>query len=306
MKILYFNSSDITGGAAIAARRLAFGLEKKFNTKSYYFVGKKDSNEKNVFSIKNSFPGKVDDLLTKTENLIGSQYSFLPFSKKVILSRIKEVEPDIISLHNIHGGFFPINIIKDITRLAPTFWTFHDMWGITGHCSYSFECEKWKNGCGHCPDLSIYPKIYTDRTHALWEKKKELYAQSKFSVVTPSQWLADLSKKSPLLGSNQINLINNGIDLNLFSPQENSKLREDAGIPPTAKVIMFASASINDERKGGDLLLKALKLLNNPTKEKIYLLIIGKGGKNFTDDLKGFETISTGNVQGEKKDGRIL
>ena len=34
-----------------------------------------------------------------------------------------------------------------------------DAWLLSGHCAHSFDCERWRTGCGECPDLGIEPAI---------------------------------------------------------------------------------------------------------------------------------------------------
>ena len=53
-----------------------------------------------------------------------------------LVKKIKEISPDIIHLHNIHGYYINIKILFDYlaTVEIPVVWTFHDCWPITGHC----------------------------------------------------------------------------------------------------------------------------------------------------------------------------
>ena len=45
------------------------------------------------------------------------------------------------------------------------------MWSFTGHCAYSYDCERWKTGCGSCPYPDIYPAIRRDTTEWEWKLK---------------------------------------------------------------------------------------------------------------------------------------
>ena len=87
--------------------------------------------------------------------------------------------PDIIHGHNLHGEYFDLRALPWLSRKAPVVLTLHDSWLLTGHCAQSFECMRWKTGCGHCPDLTIYPDLRRDRTAYNWQRKKEVYAQSR-------------------------------------------------------------------------------------------------------------------------------
>lgn len=72
-----------------------------------------------------------------------------------------------------------------------------DQWLFTGHCSYSYECERWKTVCGKCPHLSEYPALKHDRTALLW-KLKQRYQFSRSNLVAPSKWIYGLAQQSPL------------------------------------------------------------------------------------------------------------
>ena len=83
------------------------------------------------------------------------------FSTQRLLRLIRRLEPDIVHLHNIHGYYLNLRIVRSLVKLGiPVVWTLHDGWPLTGRCAYLSGCDRWKNGCGHCPDLSYYPKTY--------------------------------------------------------------------------------------------------------------------------------------------------
>ena len=120
------------------------------------------------------------------------------------------------------------------------------MWPITGHCAHSFECERWKTGCGQCPDLSIYPAVKRDATAYNWRRKRDIYAQSRLYVATPSRWLMRKVEQSILAPAvQQAQVIPNGIDLSVFRPAEDRRaVRAALGLPEDAKVLLFAANGI--------------------------------------------------------------
>ncbi len=140
-------------------------------------------------------------------------------TKKLI--KLIEVEnPDIVHLHNLHAHNCDLQMLfsyfqKKQLRLV---WTFHDCWAFTGYCPYfsACGCEKWETGCEKCPLFKSYSWFF-DRSSWLYEKKKSAFANLDLTIVTPSQWLADLVKRS-FLGNYDVRVINNGIDLDLFKP----------------------------------------------------------------------------------------
>ena len=86
--------------------------------------------------------------------LMGREPMYYPATKNLTFS--KEISPDIIHLSNLHGKYFDLRQIPKISSKIPTVLRLSDMWMFTGHCAHSLECELWKNGCGHCPDLTLY------------------------------------------------------------------------------------------------------------------------------------------------------
>lgn len=78
---------------------------------------------------------------------------------------------DILHLHNLHGGYFDLRQLPRLSQTLPTFITLHDTWLLSGHCAYSNGCQRWQIGCGHCPDLTLYPATPRDATAQNWQRK---------------------------------------------------------------------------------------------------------------------------------------
>jgi glycosyltransferase involved in cell wall biosynthesis len=123
----------------------------------------------------------------------------------------------------------------------------HDAWLLTGHCAHSFDCERWLTGCGSCPDLTIYPDIKRDSTHANWSHKRQIYARSRVYVVTPSQWLMDIVRRSILApGMVAARVIPNGINLEIFRLNDKTRVRARLGLPVDAHILVFAAHGIRN------------------------------------------------------------
>ena len=153
--------------------------------------------------------------------------------------------PDIVHCHNLHGGYFDLRVLPWLTRHAPVVLTLHDAWLLSGHCAHSFDCERWKTGCGHCPDLTIYPAIRRDATAHNWQRKRAIYSRTQLYVATPSRWLMQKVKHS-ILAPNIVaaRIIPNGVDLSVFHPTEKAGVRALLGIPRHAKVLLFTANGI--------------------------------------------------------------
>lgn len=170
------------------------------------------------------------------------------FATRKLIRQLKEWKPDVLHLHNLHK--FCINlpmlfqyIKKEKVRVV---WTFHDCFPFTGKCPNftMIKCDKWKNGCSNCPQLSGYPKSRRDTTEKMWELKKKWFTGVKdMTIVTPSDWLAGLVKES-FLKDYPVKVIPNGIDLSVFRPQIQK---------PTEKYLVLGVADSWGERKGLDV-----------------------------------------------------
>ena len=121
MKILFINHKDIEGGGAIAAYRLSSSLESLYHTENYFIVKEKRSGEGNIFATidkggetLNRVLSFIEFLLDRILGKLGFQYYYFPFSTRFILKKARELRPDIISLHIIHGGYFKTSLLKFI------------------------------------------------------------------------------------------------------------------------------------------------------------------------------------------------
>ncbi len=159
--------------------------------------------------------------------------------------------PDIIHCHNLHGGwlqdrgYFDLAALPALSRTCPLVLTLHDAWLLSGHCAHSFECERWKTGCGQCPDLTIYPAATRDATAYNWQRKQRIFAASRLFVATPCRWLMDKVDASMLKpAAIEQRVIPNGVDLTVFSPGDKQRARARLGLPLDAKILLFAANGV--------------------------------------------------------------
>jgi glycosyltransferase involved in cell wall biosynthesis len=153
--------------------------------------------------------------------------------------------PDILHCQNMHVGYFDLRALPWLSHQVPVVLTLHDAWLLSGHCAHSFGCERWKIGCGQCPDLTIYPAIRRDATAYNWKRKRKIFAQSRFYVATPSQWLMDKVEQSILaVAIVAARVIPYGVDLTIFHPTDRQTVRAALGIEQDIKVLLFVANSI--------------------------------------------------------------
>ena len=204
------------------------------------------------------------------------------------VNEIDKLNPDIIHLHNIHGYYINIEVLFQYLKRAnkPIIWTLHDCWSFTGHCAYFdyVECEKWKVECFACPEKKKYPRslIFDNSTKNYQEKKKLFSGVKNMTIITPSRWLADLTKQS-FLGEYPIHVISNGIDTAVFSPMSGD-FREKYNL--VDKFIILGVASVWEQRKGLNYFIE----LSQELKKDEVIVLVGvneKQIKNLSGNIIG-------------------
>ena len=191
---------------------------------------------------------------------------------KKIIAKLDEFSPDIVLLHNIHGHDCNLEMLFSYFRKKQTklIWVFHDCWAFTGYCThFMFDCcDRWKNECNQCPQKNQYSWFF-DRSSTLYNRKKQLLSGLDMTIVTPSQWLADLVKQS-FLKQYPVKVIHNGIDLTVFKPTL-SDFRERYLISKN-KFILLGVAFGWGVRKGLDVFVDLSQRLD---KEKYQIVLVG-------------------------------
>lgn len=187
-----------------------------------------------------------------------------------LLEIIRSYNPDVIHLHNLHLWIINLPILFDYLKKSriKVIWTLHDCWAFTGQCTYftMTDCDKWKVGCHHCPSFHDYPNAFLDRTKLMYKLKKKWFCGvNDLTIVTPSQWLADLVKQS-FLKDYPIKVINNGIDLSIFKPTD-SDFRKKFNCED--KYILLGVSFGWGKRKGLDVFIELAKRL-----ERDYQIVL--------------------------------
>ncbi|MEO5680379.1 MAG: glycosyltransferase [Acidimicrobiales bacterium] len=301
LRVLLLNHADVgVGGAAVAGFRLHRSLLAA-GVDSTLMVGAKASSEATVTTL--AHPRLVRRPLRKLGHELG--LNELDGLGAFGLSRSPLVEAaDVVHAHAVHGGWFSYPAMVPLSRRTPTVLTLHDMWPFTGHCSFSFECERWRSGCGSCPHPEVFPAVRRDATAVEWRLKKAVWARSRLVVVSPSRWLADLAEAS-VLGRFEVRVIPYGIDTDDFSCRPREASRAALGIAPDRTALLFTAASLRGaesgdpvDRKGVGLLLAALAAVPPALRATCTLLLMGGRGETMATALRaeGYEVVDVGYV----------
>lgn len=293
MNVLIINTSERTGGAAVAAGRLMHALQKA-NVDVQMLVRDKQTANPAVYPAGTSWiDRKLNYLRFVWERLIifmankGSRKNLFQISianTGMNISRHPLVcEADIIHLHWINQGFLSLVDIKELIGLGkPIVWTLHDLWPATAICHYPDRCRMYQEACSFCP-LQVPSPLFDLAASVFKQKKKMNLGQVHF--VGCSRWIASMAQQSALLEKAAFVSIPNPIDVSVFSPVGKKAARSNLQLPADKYLFLFAAAKLSDTRKGAAYLVEACKRLKQQYQEKIEIVLMGNGSEEFCEAL---------------------
>jgi glycosyltransferase involved in cell wall biosynthesis len=207
----------------------------------------------------------------------------------------------VVNLHNLHGGYFDYAMLPRWAARKPLVWTLHDMWALTGHCAYSFGCDRWVDGCHHCPmwrenePLDEIPRTPWDNSRGEWRRKRRTYARTALTVVAPTRWLADMAERS-ILRPESVHHVPYPLDTETYSAMDRAAARDLLGLPQDRPVALFGAAQLHNERKGMRLLIEAVEHVRRELPD-LELVAMGPTG-GLLGELRGAHSV--GEVTGAR------
>lgn len=287
MNVLIISTSDIHGGAAIAAFRLMNALRAK-GVAAKMLVRDKRSGLEHVMQagskIQNSlhFYGERGQIFLQNRLSRENLFDVSVASTGVSVTGLSEFKrADIIHLHWINQGMLSIGEIgKILASGKKVVWTMHDMWPFTGICHHAGACTRFHHSCGNCPYLKA--PLENDLSYRIFRKKQEAYAQGRIDFVACSQWLGGLAGKSPLTVGHRVVSIPNPIDTQKYFPENKKEAKQKLGLPADKRIVLFAAVKASDKRKGMDYLIEAGKRLKD---KDVLFLIAGTNGNEIAQQL---------------------
>ncbi len=269
MRVLIVNTSERTGGAAVAANRLMKALNNN-GVKAKMLVRDKDTDSLTVIDLPKSPMHRWRFLW---ERLV--VFCRLHFQRRHLfevdiantgadITKLREFqEADIIHLHWINQGMLSLNGIRKILRSGkPVVWTMHDIWPATAICHVTLGCRRFTTQCGNCRLLPGGGSAH-DLSTSIWQKKYRMMDEENIYYVACSRWLESEAKKSALLKGQKITSVPNPIDTHLYNRCNKQEARERLGLPLDKKLILFASQRVTNENKGMNYLIEACQQLSD-------------------------------------------
>ena len=261
MKVVQINSTCATGSTG----KICYGISQcmtRSGIENYilYTVGKSNYH----LGIKMASDSYIK-MQAAISHLRGNYGFNSILSTKRMIEKLKQIQPELVHLHNIHSHDCNLEMLLSYLKEnhIKLIWTLHDCWLFTAYCPHFImaKCDRWMSGCKHCPQVKDF-SLFFDRSKQLYQKKKELLFGLDLTIVTPSQWLADMVGSS-FLKSYPVKVINNGIDLSVFRPTE-SDFRTKFGISPENKVLLGVAFDWGT-RKGLDVFQELAERLDRDT-----------------------------------------
>lgn len=309
MRVLIVNTSENTGGAAVAANRLKEALNNN-GIKAKMLVRDKESDDITVAQLNKSWHQKWDFLWErfviymrlhfKRDNLFLIDIA----NAGTDITKTREFkEADVIHLSWINQGMLSLKGIRKILEShKPVVWTMHDLWPASSICHYARNCRNYEKQCGNCPLLPGNGSS-NDLSARIWRKKRKILERNSILFVTCSRWLADKAKKSGLLSGQKVISIPNPIDSRAFTKENREEARLYAGLPEGKKLILFVSQRVTDKRKGMDYFITAINKMveeHPEMKDNCGIAILGGKAEELADKLP-LPSYPLGYVSEEKK-----
>ena len=331
MRVLLVNTSELAGGAAMAARRLMTALEGN-GVEVRMLVRDKASDDPRVITLPGKWLARWHFLYERMVLLVR-----LRFNRKHLfaidagisgtdITRMKAFqEADVVHLHWVNQGMLSLADLRKIIRSGkPVVWTMHDAWPATALCHLTLDCRQFArrgldartSGCRNCPYLPGGGSA-DDYSSRVWRRKQRMLAGGNVTFVACSRWLEGEAKASALLRGQHIVNIPNPIDNQLFSPgvadhasrrhDDQQRARRQEGLPLDRRLVLFVCQRVTNPYKGMDYLIDACRQMaeKHPyTTDDIAIMLLGSHADEVASQLP-YPALPLGYVADEQRMARL-
>lgn len=262
LRVDLISTSDF-GGAGIAARRLAAALDK-IPTQIRFL--KSEGNLRNDWE--KVVPKKPVSLVRLILNRVfkkkGSTHSIPGNYEKLSFNETQYTVENWVNGHLVHLHWISdfVDLQKFLAKVStPVVWTLHDMNPFKG----IFHYQNDENSNQHLKEINR--KVFLEKKKAYSKFKNPIH------IVTPSEWLKEQSEQSELLKDYPHTVIYNCVPLEIFFPIQKELASEVLGLNPSKKRLLVISQSLENKRKGGNLLIE---LCNRLSQTDIEIVAVGR------------------------------
>jgi glycosyltransferase involved in cell wall biosynthesis len=309
MRILIVNTSERTGGAAVAASRLMEAL-CNYGVKAKMLVRDKETQSLTVSALPGQRRSQCHFLWERFVIWL-----HLHFRRQHLfdidianagtdITRLPEFqEADVIHLHWVNQGMLSLkNIRKILESGKPVVWTMHDIWPATAICHLTLDCRHFENQCQQCRLLPGGGSV-NDLAAQVWQRKQRMLSGRHIHFVACSQWLAEEARHSALLQGQIVTSIPNPIDTHFYRPHDKQEARQLLGLPAEGPVVLFASQRVTNQYKGMNYLIAACQQLaaqHPKLRATMTVAILGGHAEEIVGQMP-FRTHALGYVNDEQR-----
>ena len=309
MRILIVNTSERTGGAAVAASRLMEAL-CNYGVKAKMLVRDKETQSLTVSALPGQRRSQCHFLWERFVIWL-----HLHFRRQHLfdidianagtdITRLPEFqEADVIHLHWVNQGMLSLRCIRKILDSGkPVVWTMHDIWPATAICHLTLDCRHFENQCQQCRLLPGGGSV-NDLAAQVWQRKQRMLSGRHIHFVACSQWLAEEARHSALLQGQIVTSIPNPIDTHFYRPHDKQEARQLLGLPAEGPVVLFASQRVTNQYKGMNYLIAACQQLaaqHPELRATMTVAILGGHAEEIVGQMP-FRTHALGYVNDEQR-----
>ncbi len=276
LRVAFFNYSDQSSGAESLINSTVAGLiQRGVEARLYVMDHFTDAPYVHDFP-RFPFERRLEYILRRAT---GRNNIFFP-STAALGSQPWIKEAPIWHFHNLHGHFISIPLLARASRKRLVVLSPVDEFLSTGYCPYTLGCERYRDSCGECPQLSLpYPGLSRDTTPTLLAMKKAAVKKSRFNLLVHTNYLSK-HYASTFVGQRPIETINYGIDTQVFRPLDRAACAAALGLKPTPRFVVALLHSYTGEKRKGLLrILEPMQSLADRYPERFSVLIVGHGSE---------------------------
>lgn len=278
MKIVHLCASAFSGGAANAARRVHEGMLQIGADSSLLAIDvEEEDTKKKIFphrlsQVKREINGFLNQLFIHNNR---TSISSTHFSHGFVEVRWAENplvgEADVLQIHWMGEMITPLDIVRlrETGKIIVLF--LHDFRHFTGGCHFPSGCERFKCGCGDCPQLK------NDRFTGLYHSLNAMACEN-LPIVASNRWLLEIAKTNCAFQESSGCVAPDDLPPSIYHPGDQLACRKNLGLPVDHFVMLLGAAAIDDRRKGIGLLLENIKRYADKFRtsgRKITLALVG-------------------------------
>jgi glycosyltransferase involved in cell wall biosynthesis len=294
LRIAVVNDWGRGGGAALAAERLACGLDTAGHDVRRFYCGFEQPDRRRPGDRLVSAPG-LFGFARRVRRRVGVSTGVGRAEAGLLQRRLVQAvaawSPDVVCIHNLHGAGLPVETVRLLSELAPVAWTLHDMWALTGGCTHAGTCTSYQRGCVErgregCQAVGAAVEKRT--------RDATLSGIQDIVYVAPAEWLAAAARMS-LPPKSRVKVVPNGVDLSVFEPHPRSDCRARFGVADDGVCALFCAGWLGDSNKRLDALAGQFAARRSDGAQ-LTLLTVGRDMPQSVRDTLGPSVVHLGEL----------